>query len=252
MLNIVCPIAGRGSRFVNEGYKLPKPLIAIHNKPMIEVVVRNIKPRQPHRFIFIALKEHLNNFELRKELQRIEPSSVIISVDHVTEGAACTTLLARDLINNNSPLMLANTDQWVDIDINEYLSQLDKESADGLIMTMSANDSKWSYVGLDVLGYVNRVVEKKVISSEATVGIYNFRRGSDFVKAAEQMIKKNLRVNNEFYVAPAYNEMLAWGSKIAIYNIGQLFNGMYGLGIPADLKKFENSDVSLRATNFKF
>tara|TARA_B100000989_G_C19523120_1_gene465306 strand:- start:1464 stop:2207 length:744 start_codon:yes stop_codon:yes gene_type:complete len=243
MINIVLPIAGRGSRFVNAGYNLPKPLIEVHGKPMIEVVVNNIKPKVNHRFIFLALQDHLNNLGMRETLNRISPGCEIVPVTKVTEGAACTVLLAKNLINNSDQLMIANSDQWVDIDINEYLSVLN-DDCDGLIMTMRADDPKWSFVGLDENGFVKNVVEKKVISNEATVGIYNFKRGLDFVKSAEQMIKKNLRVNNEFYVAPAYNEMIINKLKIKIYNVGEENNGMYGLGIPSDLDLFVNSDVS--------
>ena len=243
MINIVLPIAGRGSRFANAGYNLPKPLIKVHGKPMIEVVVNNIKPKVNHRFIFLALQDHLDNLSMRDTLNRIAPGCEIVPVTKVTEGAACTVLLAKNLINNSDQLMIANSDQWVDIDINEYLSVL-KDDCDGLIMTMWADDPKWSFVGLDENGYVNNVVEKKVISNEATVGIYNFKKGSDFVKSAEQMIKKNLRVNNEFYVAPAYNEMIVNKAKIKIYNVGEENNGMHGLGIPSDLNLFLNSDVS--------
>ena len=114
-------------------------------------------------------------------------------------------------------------------------------------MTMKADDPKWSFVGLNGQRLVTRVVEKEVISNEATVGIYNFRRGSDFVRAAEQMIARNLRVNNEFYVAPVYNELIEEGARIAIYNVGREGAGMYGLGIPGDLEQFLADPISLRA-----
>lgn len=247
MLNIVLPIAGRGSRFADAGYQLPKPLIPVHGIPMIEAVVRNVRPSGPHRFIFVALREHLDHLGMRDALERAAPGSVVVPVDKVTEGAACTVLLARDLIDNGSPLMLANSDQWVDVDINAYLAAMDRQHADGLIMTMKADDAKWSFVGLDSKDLVTRVVEKEVISDEATVGIYNFRRGSDFVRAADQMIAKNLRVNNEFYVAPTYNQLIAEGARIAIYNVGSEGAGMYGLGIPSDLNQFLARPVSLKA-----
>lgn len=244
MLNIVLPIAGRGSRFAEAGYKLPKPLIPVHGIPMIEVVVNNIRPLCKHRFIFVALKEHLDHLGMEDTLKRIAPGCIIVPVNQVTEGAACTVLLARDFIDNDDSLMLANSDQWVDIDINKYLSDIESNNVDGLIMTMWADDPKWSYVGFDKQGYVNNVVEKQVISNDATVGIYNFRRGSDFVSAADQMILKNLRVNNEFYVAPTYNEMLSVGAKITIYNVGKVGLGMYGLGVPNDLNDFLENPVS--------
>ena len=240
-------MAGRGSRFANAGYVLPKPLISVHGKPMIEVVVNNIRPKCTHRFIFLVLKEHLDNLDIETTLSQIAPNCVIVPVSDVTEGAACTVLLARDYINSSDQLMIANSDQWVDIDINTYLNQLEIQNADGLIMTMTADDPKWSYVSFDENGYVSNVVEKIVISSEATVGIYNFKHGSDFVNGAENMINKNLRVNNEFYVAPVYNEMISLGSKIGIYNVGKEFNGMYGLGIPSDLEIFLDMPISLKS-----
>ena len=247
MLNIVLPIAGRGSRFADAGYELPKPLIPVHGVPMIEAVVRNVRPAVAHRFIFVALADHLQHLGMRETLERAAPGCLIVPVDRVTEGAACTVLLAREHIDTNDPLMLANSDQWVDIDINDYLATMDRQQADGLIMTMKADDPKWSFVGLNPAGLVTRVVEKQVISDEATVGIYNFRRGSDFVRAADRMIEKNLRVNNEFYVAPTYNELIAEGARVAIFNVGREGAGMYGLGIPSDLTEFLRTSVSLKA-----
>lgn len=247
MLNIVLPIAGRGSRFVDAGYTVPKPLIPVHGMPMIEVVVNNVRPKQPHRFTFIALQEHLDHLDMQDTLRRIAPGCTIIPVSQVTEGAACTVLLSREVIDNDDPLMLANSDQWVDIDINDYLAEMDRKAADGLIMTMWADHPKWSYVGFDGKGRVDRVIEKQVISNEATVGIYNFRRGRDYARAADQMIAKKLRVNNEFYVAPTYNEMIGWGSTLAIYNVGKEADGMYGMGIPSDLDLFKKHPVSNKA-----
>jgi dTDP-glucose pyrophosphorylase len=247
MLNIVLPIAGRGSRFVEVGYSVPKPLIPIHGIPMVEAVIHNIRPTAEHRFIFLALAEHLESSDLRSVLERASPGCVILSVDVVTEGAACTVLLARRFIDTADSLMIANCDQWVDLQIDDYLTEIDRAQADGLIMTMWADDPKWSFVGFDNNKQVTRVVEKEVISNEATVGIYNFRRGSDFVAAADGMITQNLRVNNEFYVAPVYNQMIAAGAHLAIFNVGREFDGMYGLGTPADLEQFLSLSISRRA-----
>src|SRR5262245_34605695 len=202
MLNIVLPIAGRGSRFTVAGYTQPKPLIPLHGVPMIAAVVQNVRPRCEHRFIFVALAEHLEHAGMRDTLAVAAPGCIVISVDRVTEGAACTVLLAKDYINSDDPLMLANSDQWVDVDIDDYLASMDRQRADGLIMTMRADDPKWSFVGLNGNRMVTRVVEKEVISNEATVGIYTFRRGSDFVRAAERMIARNLRVNDGLTVGP--------------------------------------------------
>lgn len=239
MLNIVIPMAGRGSRFSQAGYQMPKPLIDIHGYPMIEYVTKNICPQQPHRFIYICQEEHLEKYDLAKELERIAPGCVIIAIDHITEGAACTVLLAEQYIDNDDEMMIANSDQYVDTNINEYLSVIN--NYDGLIMTMPANDPKWSYIRYNEQGFVTLVREKEVISNQATVGIYNYKHGSDFVKYAHQMIEKNIRINNEFYVAPVYNEMIEAGKKLVFYDVG---NKMYGLGIPEDLKIFLNSPIS--------
>ncbi len=233
MLNIVIPMAGRGSRFVDAGYELPKPLIDVNGKPMIEVVTDNIRPTCEHRFIYICQEEHLKKYNLSDELERMAPGCRIITIDHITEGAACTVLLAQEYIDNDDELMIANSDQYVDTDISEYIRHMGNN--DGLIMTMPAEHPKWSYIRYDENGYVTEVREKEVISNEATVGIYNYKSGSDFVKYAHQMINSNIRVNDEFYVAPVYNEMINGGKKIVFYNVGEK---MHGLGTPEDLNNF--------------
>lgn len=233
MLNIVIPMAGRGSRFADAGYELPKPLIDVCGKPMIQVVTENIRPKCDHRFIYICQEEHLRKYDLEKALKGMAPGCEIITIDHVTEGAACTVLLASRFIDNDDEMMIANSDQFVDTDINEYLRHLGDN--DGLIMTMPADHPKWSYIRFDENKYVTEVREKEVISNEATVGIYNYKHGSDFVKFANQMIEKNIRVNNEFYVAPVYNEMIAADKKIVYSNVGEK---MHGLGTPEDLTAF--------------
>ena len=242
MLNIVIPMAGKGSRFAQAGYKMPKPLIEIYGHPMIEYVVKNITPKCEHRFIFICQEEHLKKYDLAYELEKFAPRCEIVTVDHITEGAACTVLLAEKYIDNDNAMMIANSDQYVDTDINNYLAAI--KDYDGLIMTMPANHPKWSYIKFDENGFVTMVREKEVISNEATVGIYNYKHGCDFVKFSHQMIEKNIRVNNEFYVAPVYNEMIEKGLKIVFQDVGLK---MYGLGTPDDLQAFMSSKISREA-----
>jgi dTDP-glucose pyrophosphorylase len=243
-------MAGEGSRFRNVGYVNPKPLIEIHGTPMIKVVIDNIRPKTDHRFVFLVRTEHLQAFDLEQKLKSwAGAQTVIIPVDRLTEGAACTVLLAKDVIDSANPLMIANSDQWVDISIDSYLNAISQSDLDGLIMTMKAAHPKWSYVGFDERGWVNQVVEKVVISDEATVGIYNFKYGSDFVAGAEKMIRLNLRSQGEFYVAPVYNLLIEQGKKIGVFNIGTDTEGMYGLGTPPDLERFLSIPVSHRATS---
>lgn len=238
MLNIVIPMAGRGSRFADAGYNLPKPLIDVAGKPMIQVVIENLTPETDHRFIFICQNEHINKYNLSSKLHSYTKNCEIIGIDGITEGQVCTVLKAKDLINDEEPVMTANSDQWIDFDINKYLSEMKVRNLDGMIMTMKADDPKWSYAKSDTNGFVIETAEKKVISEDATVGIFNFAHGYDLVKAAEKMISGNIRVNGEFYTCPVYNYLIAEGKKIGTYSIGKEYDGMYGLGTPHDLKWF--------------
>jgi len=247
VLNIVLPIAGRGSRFAAAGYPQPKPLIPVRGKPMIELVVENLRPARAHRVIFVALREHLERWDVASVLTRAAPGCAIVPVDAVTEGAACTVLLAQKWIDNDDPLMIANTDQFVVVDLDRYLAESDVAGCDGLIMTFAASDPKWSYVRKDVGGGIVEVVEKHVVSNEATVGIYNFRRGGDFVRAAKSMIARDLRVNGEFYVAPTYNQLIHEGAAIRSYAIESEGVGMHGLGTPEDLQRFLDRGPALAA-----
>ena len=248
MLNIVIPMAGAGSRFSLAGYSDPKPLIPINGVPMIGIGINNLRPNEEHRFIFICQQAHIETYNLNEKLSTWAPNCQIIGLNGLTEGAACTVLAAKESINNDQPLMIANSDQYIDIDINKYLLEMSRQNLDGLIMTMKASDPKWSYVGLNEKKMVVRVVEKEVISNEATVGIYNFKKGSDFIAAAECMIGKNLRVNSEFYVAPTYNQLIENNKRISIFNIGSEAERMYGLGVPTDLKLFLASPIHKKAT----
>ncbi|ENI4228174.1 glycosyltransferase family 2 protein [Pseudomonas aeruginosa] len=248
MLQIIVPMAGAGSRFAVAGYKDPKPLIPVRGVPMIKVVIDNLTPNRNHKFIFICQAAHVEAYGLREKLGAWAPGCEIVELNGVTEGAACTVHAAKALIDNEHPVMIANSDQFVDLDIDDYLAAMDNAAADGIIMTMKADDPKWSFVGFNEMGTINRVVEKEVISDEATVGIYNFRSGHQLIEAIEQMFQKDLRVNGEFYVAPAYNEIIEKGARIIHYTVGSEGQGMYGLGIPADLDYFLGLPISKRAT----
>jgi HAD superfamily hydrolase (TIGR01509 family) len=230
--NILIPMAGAGSRFSSAGYSFPKPLIEVNNKPMIQVVIENLNIKA--KFIYIIRKEHYDEYNLKYLLNLITPNCEIVQVDTLTEGAACTTLLAKDYINNNKHLIIANSDQFVEWDSNSFYYSMTNDKLDGGVLTFTATHPKWSFAKLDDKGYISEIAEKKPISDIATVGIYYWNKGSDYVKYAEQMIKKNIRINNEFYVAPVYNEAISDGLKFKPYKITK----MWGLGTPEDLKTF--------------
>ena len=233
-MNILIPMAGRGSRFETQGYTFPKPLIEVRGKPMIQVVVDNLNIRA--KYTFIVQKEHYEKYNLRYLLNLISPNCNIVQVNGITEGAACTTLLAKEFIDNDQPLLIANSDQFIEWDSSKTLYSFSNSESDGGILTFKASHPKWSYVKLNDEGYAEEVAEKKPISNNATVGIYWWKKGSEYVKYAEQMIKKNIRTNNEFYVCPVFNEAIQDNKKIIINEIKK--DGMWGIGTPEDLNYF--------------
>jgi dTDP-glucose pyrophosphorylase len=231
-LNILIPMAGAGSRFEKAGYTFPKPLIDVRGKPMIQVVVDNLN--MSANYIYIVQKTHRERYNLDTLLNLITPNCKIIDVDGITEGAACTALLAKDYINNENPLFFANSDQYVQWNSSEFMYKMQETAVDGGIVTFKATHPKWSFVKLDENQYVSDVAEKNPISDIATCGYYYWKSGSDFVKYAEQMISKNIRVNNEFYVCPVFNEAIKDSKKIKTFNV----DNMWGLGTPEDLVYF--------------
>ena len=231
-MNVLIPMAGAGSRFAAAGYTFPKPLIEVNGKPMIQVVVENLNIQA--NYIFIVQKEHYEKYHLQLLLNAIAPGCKIVQVDGLTEGAACTTLLAKEYINNDAPLVIANSDQYVDWNSNECLYAFSAGGVDGGIVTFHSTHPKWSYAKLGDDGFVCEVAEKMPISDHATVGIYYWKRGADYVKYAERMVEKNIRVNNEFYVAPVFNQAIEDGKKIRIKDAQK----MWGIGTPEDLNYF--------------
>jgi HAD superfamily hydrolase (TIGR01509 family) len=227
-LNILIPMAGAGSRFEQAGYTFPKPLIEVNGKPMIQVVVENLNIDA--NYIYVVQKSHREKYNLDTMLNLITPGCKIVEVDGLTEGAACTALLAKDFINN-SPLFFANSDQFVEWDSNEFMYKMQESDCDGGIVTFKATHPKWSFARVDENGFVTEVAEKNPISDNATVGYYYWKHGSDFVKFAEQMIERNIRVNNEFYVCPVFNQAIEDCKKIRIFESSK----MWGLGTPEDL-----------------
>jgi len=231
-MNVIIPMAGAGSRFEQAGYALPKPLIDIHKKPMIQIVVENLNIDA--NYIYVVQTNHREKYNLDTILNMITPGCKIVEVDGLTEGAACTALLAKEFINNNNPLFFANSDQFVEWDSNNFLYKMQEMDVDGGIVTFKSSHPKWSFAKVNEDGAVTEVAEKIPISDNATVGYYFWKHGSDFVKYAEEMIKKNIRVNNEFYVCPVFNQAIEDGKQIKIFNV----NKMWGLGTPEDLCYF--------------
>ncbi len=231
-MNIVIPMAGAAKQFQERGYTFPKPLIEIDGKPMIQWVVENLNTEG--NFIFIVRKEHYEKYQLGYLLNLLAPGCKVIQTDGITEGAACTVLLAEEYINNDRPLTIANADQVLDWDSNGFFYAMAHEECAGGMVTFKSAHPRWSFARCGENGFVCEVAEKKPISDNATAGIYFWRHGADFVRAAKQMITKNIRTNNEFYVCPTFNELLQEGKQIRMFPIQK----MWSLGTPEDLELF--------------
>jgi|TARA_R110001583_G_scaffold34106_3_gene114812 NDP-sugar pyrophosphorylase family protein len=233
-MKVLIPMAGEGSRFAKEGYTFPKPLIDVSGKPMIQKVVENLD--FDCEYIFLVRKAHVEKYDgMLDTLQRITNEKCkYVVVDGLTEGAACTALLAEEHIDCDEDLLIANSDQWIDYEAENFKSLKNLTNTDAIVFTFNAVHPKWSFVKTNSRGYITEVAEKKPISNIATCGIYWYRRGSDFVKYAKQMIDKDIRVNNEFYIAPVYNELIEDGKSLIPFYV----HNMWGLGTPEDLRYY--------------
>ena len=235
-INIVIPMAGLGSRFASVGYEKPKPFIDVNGKPMIVRVLDNLYYPDANYFL-IGRKEHLEKEKSLVENIESEYNAKFIEIEKLTEGTVCTVLYARKYINNELPLLIANSDQIVDISIPDFINDCFERGLDGSILTFKDLElnPKWSFARLSD-DLVVEVKEKEAISDFATVGIYLFNKGSEFVDSAIDMIIENDRVNNEFYTCPVYNYLINDGAKIGIYDIE--FSSMHGIGTPEDLEAY--------------
>ena len=236
-LNVLIPMAGAGSRFAEAGYEFPKPLIDVNGKPMIQAVVDSLGINAT--YTYIVQEEHFDKYNLGHVLNLITPNCNIVKINGITEGAAVTCLMAKEFINNEQPLIMANSDQIVDWDSREFMYNLYTKNADGGIAIFKSTHPKWSYAKVGSQGTVVEVAEKKPISDNATVGIYYWKHGSDFIKYSEQMIEKNIRVNNEFYTCPVFNEAISDGKMIYALPV----NKMWGIGTPPDLETYLKNAV---------
>lgn len=235
-MNIVMPMAGRGSRFADVGYAAPKPLIDVRGKPMYAWAMDSLPLSLAKRVVFICLAEHLENRaladDIRSRYEALDP--VIISLDKVTEGQACTVLEAREYIDNASPLVIYNADTFCKTNLERRLAEL-PEHVDGLLSVFQAPGDKWSFARVDQSGRVVETAEKRRISEWATTGLYHFTRGREFVEHADAMIRANERERGEFYVAPVYNRMISAGAHVRI----DVADEVWVLGTPEDLADFE-------------
>lgn len=237
IFNILIPLAGAGLSFQKAGYSFPKPLIDITGKPIIQAVIENLKPKLKHKFILICKEEHYEKYALYQNFANATDNNYeVVRLTAPTKGAACAVLTAADYINNEDELIIANADQLIDVRLDEFVEFARENKLDGAIMTFNSSHPRWSYALTDNEGSVLQTAEKRVISDNATVGIYYFNTGKLFIESAASMIEKEITLNGEFYVCPVYNELILRGMRVKIYPIKN--SQMHSLGTPEDLREY--------------
>ena len=234
-INILLPVAGKAQRFLDQSYIMPKPLINVSKRHMIDWALDSMNIKNAN-LIFIVREDHILSFDIDKILKKKFGRNVkIVVAKSITEGAACTCLLAEKHINNDSPLVIYTPDVTFSKKWDPYTFK-----NDGHLLIFKSNSSAHSYAKVNEKGFVTQTAEKKVISDNAAVGVYSFKKGSDFVKAAKLMIDSQDKFNNEYYICPVYNYLIKDGKKITISKVDK----MHVLGTPEDLIFFENNIIN--------
>ena len=237
-INIIIPMAGKGQRFINAGYTLPKTLLKLGDTLIIKHIIETM--RSPGvQFIFIVRQDHCDEYELDKKLLEIEPNAKILKIDQMTEGAICTVLLAKEHFDDDTPVIIKDCDQIINWNLESFMEFVTRNKADGAVVTIHTDKPNYSFSRVDSKGRVLETAEKSVISNYGHTGIYYFANGKDLIKYSQGMIAKNIRVNNEFYTAPVYNQYIQDGKLILIYPVAEMFQ----LGTPEELD--ENKDKTL-------
>jgi dTDP-glucose pyrophosphorylase len=237
MTNVVIPMAGAGSRFVDAGYDTPKPLITVNGLPMVQRAIGG--SGIGGKYIYIVQAEHSEKYNLKELLPTFTPDLevVVVEVDAVTEGAAASVLAAKDYIDNEDLLVICDSDGLIEWDPIKFLVDAGEgRNLDGSIAVFSGSGDRWSYAATDENGIVLEVAEKNPISDQACAGVYYWREGRNFVTYAEKMISEDVRVDGEFYVSVVYNEAIKDYKTIGVYQV----DSFTPLGTPEDLKAYLN------------
>lgn len=246
-IQLVIPMAGLGSRFSEAGYATPKPLLPIHGEPMFKVVMANLLTEQVGSVTIVAQQEWELGAAIAAIARQIPQTVDLIEIDYITAGPAETVELARPSLDPSLPVVTGNSDQYVDVVLQDFYNQLLEDSIAGNILTMEDDDPKWSYASVGADGAVTEVKEKEVISPLATVGVYGFASAELMFEAFDEMRSNDDTVNGELYVAPAYNRLIRHGLRVVPWNLGPVSRVMFGLGIPVDYENFLQSETSQRA-----
>ncbi len=242
-INLI-PMAGRGMRFVNEGFKVPKPLIEVSGRPMVIQAAGCFPPAQ--KWIFICLKEHLEKFPIKKEIRKVYSQAKIVSLDKITEGQACTCELGLQGEDLEAPLFIGASDNGMLWNKDKYQKLMDDQKIDCVVWSFrrhpssATNPQMYGWIKIDKNNNILGVSVKKPISDNpyedhAIIGSFYFRKARYFLDALKNLYKKNIRINNEFYVDSCINEIVAMGLKAKVFEVDHYICW----GTPNDLRTYE-------------
>lgn len=235
MINILLPAMGTSSFFKDAFF--PKPLTEINGKTMLEMVIDNYKDLNPKNYVFVFLEEDCKKFHLDSSVRILSPTSQVIQLRNQTAGALCTCLMAVEYINNDASLIIANSDQIIEVDYTKVIDYFIKINADAGVITFPSIHPRWSYArksGNDVI----EVAEKRPLSKDAIAGFYYFKQGSDFVQAAKKALIKQNNLDGKYYISSSINELILKGKKIGYYDIAkEQYKSFYS---PAKIKEYED------------
>lgn len=242
-------MAGLGTRFSQVGYEHPKPLIPVHGHPMFKIVLANLYSPEVESIVVVAQRAWKLGQTITEISAALRVPIRLIEIDYVTGGPAESVQLASPFLEPKDPVVVANSDQYVRMDISNFYTSVNNEDIEGVLLAMEDSDPKWSYISVTDEGYVTELREKEVISPLATVGIYGFRSADLMYEAFNQMRLKKSTVNGEYYVGPAYNPIIKSGGRVAYLNLGPVAETMFGMGTPEDFEQFLNTTVSRDAAS---
>ena len=238
-LNLLLLMAGSSETFAQAGYVYPKNLVEIHGRPMLQHVLENLARLtypQEKRMICVVRRDENLRYHTNSVISLIDPEARIMELTGEAAGAACSALMAVDFIQNDDPLLIANGDQVLDVDLNAMLADFDRRGLDGGVAVFRDIHPRWSFVKCNDQGEVIEAAEKRPISNLATAGFYYFRRGADFVAAAQRMILKGASVNGHYYICPAYNELVLKQRRIGVCEIPK--SHYWSLATPASVDAY--------------
>jgi NDP-sugar pyrophosphorylase family protein len=236
-MKIVMPMAGLGSRFKIEGYDIPKPLIQVNGKTLVEHSVESLNIDGDYIFITRKFDNEKHNEELSRILKKLKPNSTEITIDQPTRGSVETALFARTLINNDEELIITNCDQILKWNSDSFLEESRKDGIEGSILLFFSNDPKNSFAKVNDAGIVTQVVEKQVISTDGLIGVHYWSKGSDFVRSGERLLGSfEAEGRRECYISETYNYLIEDGKQIAGIRIAS--NQFIPLGTPKDLSLY--------------